>query len=674
MIKNLVSGWLSESRRYLKPQDWADRVRPEADLPSNRVVPEAVAETIRRSQDALLRQQNSEDGYWCGAIFGDTTIDSDTIMLLNFLGRGSSIKVRRIANHLLNKQNPDGGWPIYDNGPSDVSATVKAYWALKFAGHAPHEPRLEAARKRIKALGGVHKVNTYTKFYLALFGQYDWRGVPSIPPEIMHFPNWFYFNLYEMSAWTRPIVVPLSIVWAFQPAVPCPAHATIDELFPDSRRHVPLSEAVGPHALVSWSTFFLMWDSFLKGMEGRGGHWIRVWALRLAEDWILARLQDSDGPGAIYPPIVNAIMAMKCLGYPDTDPRLVALLQELDRLEHPGEDSTRYQPSRSPVWDTAISMIALAESGLDRAHPALVQACQWTISKEIKVRGDWAITNPGGPTGGWHFQFNNVFYPDVDDTAMVLLALRHVNLEEPYAQIREKAFLRGLNWILSMQSSTGGWAAFDKENTKVVLTKIPFADHNAMIDPPTADITARVLELLGYVGYDGSYAPVNKAIKFLKDEQEADGSWYGRWGVNYVYGTWQALRGLAAIGEDMRQPYVQRAVAWLKSVQHDDGGWGETCETYENPAAKGRGPTTPAQTAWALMGLMAAGVHDDSVRRGVACLASTQREDGTWDETEFTGTGFPKVYYLEYTMYRNYFPLQALGSYRKALLEGRARA
>lgn len=667
MLRNLVTGWLPQDR-YRKPQDWADRARPGNDPAAGEgAVPARVQEAVRRAQQALLRMQNREDGYWCGPIFGDTTIDSDTIMLLNFLGRGGSVKVRKIANHLMNKQNPDGGWAIYDNGPSDVSATVKAYWALKFAGHSPNEPRMEAARRRIKALGGIHKVNTYTKFYLAVFGQYDWRGVPSIPPELMLFPKWFYFNLYEMSAWTRPIVVPLAIIWSYQPAVPCPAHATIDELFPDSRRHVPLSEAIGPHKLVSWSTFFLMWDSFFKGMEGRGGHWIRVWALRLAEDWLIERMQDSDGPGAIFPPIVNGIMAMKCLGYPDTDPRLVALLRELDRLEIAGEDTLRYQPSRSPVWDTAISMIALAESGLDRAHPDLVQACQWVISKEIKVRGDWAVTNPSGPTGGWHFQFNNVFYPDVDDSAMVLLALRHVHLEEPNSRIREQAFLRGLNWILSMQSKTGGWAAFDKENTKAVLTKIPFADHNAMIDPPTADITARVLELLGYVGYDATYAPVAKAIRFLKAEQEADGSWFGRWGVNYVYGTWQSLRGLAAIGEDMRKPYVQKAVAWLKSVQHPDGGWGETCATYDDPSLKGKGPSTPAQTAWAVMGLLAAGVVDDSVRRGVEYLVSTQKADGTWDESEFTGTGFPKVYYLEYTMYRNYFPTQALGNYRKAL-------
>lgn len=674
MLKNLVSGWLSPSRRR-SPVDLEDRIRPEASAPAAGTrVPGRLEETIAKSQAALLRQQNVEDGYWCGPIFGDTTIDSDTVMLLNFLGRGSSIKVRRLANQLLNTQNPDGGWPIYRNGPSDVSATVKAYWALKFAGHSPHEPRLEAARKRIKALGGIHKVNTYTKFYLALFGQYGWRGVPSIPPEIMLFPKWFYFNLYEMSAWTRSIVVPLSIVWATQPAIPCPPHATITELFPDTRRHVPLAETLPRAGLLSWSTFFLMWDDFFKVMEGRGGHWIRVWALRLAEDWMLERLQDSDGLGAIYPGIVNTIMAMKCLGYPDTDPRLVAQLQELDRLEVPGDDATRYQPSRSPVWDTAITMIALAESGLDRAHPALVQACQWIVSKEITIRGDWAVTNPAGPTGGWHFQFNNAFYPDVDDTAMVLLALRHVHLEEPNALIREKSFRRGLNWLLSMQSATGGFAAFDKENTKVLLTKIPFADHNAMIDPPTTDITARVLELLGYCGYDKTHPACEQAIRFVKDEQEADGSWYGRWGVNYIYGTWQALRGLAAIGEDMSSPGVSRAVRWLKSVQRPDGGWGETCETYENPAKKGAGPSTPAQTAWALMGLMAAGVYDDAVRRGVEYLASTQRADGTWDEAEYTGTGFPKVFYLEYTMYRNYFPLQALGNYRKALAEGRARA
>lgn len=669
MIRKIVPEWLVPlGRSHRKPKDWADNLRPELVPPPSSVeIPGDLRQTIRQAQEAILRLQNKEEGYWCADLKADTTIDSDTIMLYNFLGRGSSIKIRRIANHILNEQLPCGGWPIYRHGPADISATVKAYWALKFAGHSPNEPRLAAARRRIRELGGIHKVNTYTKFYLAMFGQYDWRGVPTIPPELMLFPKWFYFNIYEMSAWTRAIVVPLAVVWAYQPAIPCPPHAVLDELFADSRRYVPLKEALGPHGFFSWTGFFLLWDQGLKALEGRGGHWIRAWALRLAEDWILERLQNSDGLGAIYPGIINTIMAMKCLGYPDTDPRLVEQLQHLDRLELPQEDAAQWQPCRSPVWDTAISVIALAESGLERDHPALVQSAEWLIAKEIKQAGDWQVTNPAGPAGGWAFEFNNAFYPDIDDSAMVMLALRHVHLDEHTAHHREKACLRGLNWILSMQSSSGGWAAFDKENTKVILTKIPFADHNAMIDPPDADVTGRVLEFLGYIGYEKSYPAVARAVRFLQKEQEDDGSWFGRWGVNYIYGTWQVLRGLAAIDEDMTQPYVRRAVGWLKSVQLPDGGWGETCATYHDPSRKGAGPSTPSQTAWAIMGLMAAGVYDESVRRGVAYLVQNQKDAGTWDESEYTGTGFPKVYYLEYTMYRNYFPLHALGVYQYAL-------
>ncbi len=669
MLRNLVSDWLDPERRlYRKPKDWAENLRPRPERPAGES-PATLRLAVRRAQTALLRMQNHDDGYWCGPLRADTTLESDTVMLLNFLGRGRSPKVRQLANHILSEQLPDGGWPIYRNGPSDISATVKAYWALKFAGLSPHEPRLAAARRRIRELGGVHRVNTYTKFYMALFGQYDWRGVPTIPPELMLFPRWFYFNLYEMSAWTRSIVVPLSIVWALQPRIPCPSHAVLDELFPDSRRHLPLDEALG-HGFFSWTNFFLLWDKGLKTLEGKGGHWIRVWSLRLAEDWILKRLQDSGGLGAIYPGIINTIMAMKCLGYPDTDPRLNEQIEILESLELPVEgDRLEYQPCRSPVWDTAISMIALAESGLEPGHSALVRASDWLLSKEIQVPGDWRMTNPGGPIGGWHFQFANPYYPDIDDTAMVMLALRHAHLEGTAALAREKACLRGLNWILSMQSASGGWAAFDKENTKWILTKIPFADHNAMIDPPYADVTARVLEFLGYIGYDRRYPSVARAARFLKEEQEADGSWFGRWGVNYLYGTWQALRGLAAIEEDMGQPCVRKAVAWLKSVQRPDGGWGETCETYREPALKGKGPSTPSQTAWALMGLMAAGVYDESVERGIDYLLRTQGEDGSWEESEFTGTGFPQVFYLEYTMYRLYFPLQALGNYERALRE-----
>lgn len=671
MVNRLVSEWLAPFGKaaFRKPKEWADCLRPDASAHAHHPgIPDSLQAAIRKARAALLGMQNTEDGYWCGDLRADTTLESDTVMLLNFLGRGQSPKTRRLAAFILSQQLPDGGWPIYRNGPADLSATVKAYWALKFAGHSPEEPALARARARIRELGGIHRVNTYSKFYMAMFGQYDWRGVPSIPPEIMLFPSWFYFNIYQMSAWTRSIVVPLSILWSERPPPPCPPRARLDELFPDARRYVPLGEVMPPHAFFSWTRFFLLWDRGLRGVEGRGPHWLRSWALRLAENWILERLKDSDGLGAIFPGIVNTIMAMRALGYSEYDPRMVKQMRILERLEIDHEDGLEMQPCLSPVWDTALSVIALAESGLNRDHPALVRAVEWLLSKEIRRAGDWRVTNSSGPVGGWAFEFENAFYPDVDDTAMVLLALRHVHLEEPLALAREKACLRGLHWVLSMQSPKGGWAAFDRDNTKFIFTKIPFADHNAIIDPPYADITARVLEFLGYVGYDASYARVRSAVNFLQMEQEADGSWYGRWGVNYVYGTWQALRGLSAIGVDRNQACIRKATEWIKSVQRPDGGWGETCATYADPARKGEGPSTPSQTAWAVMGLLAAGLDQDpAVESGVEYLLRAQREDGTWDETEFTGTGFPKVFYLDYTLYRNYFPLLALGQYQAAL-------
>lgn len=672
MIGDIVSNWMPfPERHYRKPKDWADNLRPETGRPDQTNIPPDIKNAVLNAQEALLRMQNRDEGYWCGPLKSDTTIVSDSIMLYHFLGKGDSPKIRAMANHIVREQLPDGGWAIYKNGPADISATIKAYWALKFAGHSMDEPRMRLAREKIKGLGGIHKVNTYTKFYMAIFGQYDWRGVPTILPELMLFPKWFYFNIYEMSSWTRAIVIPLSIVWAKPPKIVCPPHAVLDELFSDSRRYVPIKETLPPHGFFSWTQFALLWDQGLKKLEGRGGHWIRQWALRLAEDWILQRLEGSDGLGAIYPGIINTIMAMKCLGCPDTDPRFTEQMRILDGLELPDGDCLQYQPCHSPIWDSALSVIALAESGFQRDDPSLIEAARWMISKEIRVAGDWRATNPQAPIGGWCFEFNNTHYPDIDDTAMVMLALRHVNLDDSLGQARERSCLRGLNWLWGMQSSSGGWAAFDKENTKVLLTKIPFADHNAMIDPPTADVTARILEFMGYVGYDADFPRIEKAIRFLKREQEKDGSWFGRWGVNYIYGTWQVLRGLAAIGEDMRSPYILRAADWLKSVQLEDGGWGERCDTYSDPSRKGKGPSTPSQTAWGLMGLLAAGedIKSESVRRAVEYLVRSQKQDGSWDENECTGTGFPKVYYLEYTMYRQYFPLQALGNYLKLLLQ-----
>lgn len=674
MIPRIVSDWIEPfgPSRFRKPDDWAEHLRPAALEAGREAHPRGLdarlASTIRSAQQALLRRQNPDDGFWCAEIFGgDVTVECDVIMLLHFLGHGDSPKIPALARTVLAAQLADGGWPIYAGGPADLSATVKAYWGLKLAGFGPNHPALVRARGRIFELGGIHQVRTYLKFYLALFGLYDWEGVPTIPPEMMLFPNWFPFSIYALSSWTRAIVIPLSILWAIRPKSPCPDFARLDELFPDGRRHVPLRQAMPADRGLSYTTLFLLWDAGLKRLEGRGPHWIRNWALRLAENWILERLRDSDGLGAIFPGVANTIMALLCLGYSEADPLVREQLDHLEGLERPGRDGgLRIEPSRSPTWDTAIAMISLAESGLARNHPALRDAAQWLLGREIRRPGDWCVKNPAGPVGGWAFQFHNAFYPDVDDTAMVMLALRQTALEEPEALARERACLRGLHWLLSMQSRNGGWAAFDKNNTRAFLGKIPFADHNAIIDPPTADITGRVLEFLGNVGYDTSYPCVAAAVEFLRREQGADGSWFGRWGVNYIYGTWQVLRGLQAVGVDMAEPFVRRAADWLVSVQRPDGGWGEGCETYADPSLKGCGPSTPSQTAWALMGLLAAGrAEDQAATRGVEHLLATQRPDGCWDEAACTGTGFPLVYYLTYGFYRDYFPLMALGLYQR---------
>ncbi len=625
-----------------------------------------VAAAIDGARNWLLSQQH-EDGYWCGELEADSTLESDYILMHTLLGTSNQERFQKCANYILRHQNEDGGWPIFNGGPSNISASVKAYFSLKLTGYKPDHPALVRARKKILELGGVTKVNTFTKIYLCFLGQYDYDAVPAIPPEIVLFPNWFWFNIYEISSWSRAILVPLSIVYAKKPFKKIPDEMAIDELFvggrDKSRMRLEWSDK-----LISWRNFFLVFDRLTHWFEAVHIRPLRSMALKKAERWMLERFEMSDGLAAIYPAMLNAIIALRCQGYSLDDPQMIRALDEFEKLGIEEEDTFRMQPCKPPVWDTAYAMFALGEAGLAKTDPRMVKSADWILQKQVRKPGDWTVNNKKGKPGGWYFEFNNEFYPDVDDTAMVALGLAQV--EHPNGRYQLESVERAIDWVLSMQCKNGGFASFDKDNDRMVFEHIPFADHNAMLDPPTVDITGRVLEMLAAYGYDKNHPAVKKALKFIRDEQEPDGSWFGRWGVNYIYGTMQVLRGLEAMGTDHHEPYVQQAAEWIRMVQNPDGGWGETCGSYDDPNTKGIGPSTPSQTAWAVMGLLAANdTRSDSVAKGVAYLLKTQKKDGSWDEPWYTGTGFPRVFYLMYHMYRQYFPLIALTTYKKVMIE-----
>jgi squalene-hopene/tetraprenyl-beta-curcumene cyclase len=628
-----------------------------------------VAVSIERARSYLFAQQH-RDGYWCGELEADTTLESDYIAIHTLLGTGNRRRMERAAPEIVRHQNEDGGWPIYAGGPSNISASVKAYFALKIMGYKPEHPVLERARGKILEMGGATECNTFTKIYLCFLGQYDWEAVPAVPPEITLFPSWFWFNLYEISSWSRAILVPLSIAYAKKPLKKLPPEMNIDELFVGGRhgKHLHLKWA---KKKLSWRNFFLVLNRVVHFCERFHIRPLRYLALRKAERWMLARFEKSDGLGAIYPGILNSIIALRCLGYSTDDPQVIRALDEFEKLGideagGPGhsEPAFRMQPCMSPVWDTAYAMFALGESGVAKDDPRLLKAADWILSKEVRNKGDWAVKARGVQPGGWYFEFNNEFYPDVDDSAMVLLGLDKVH--NPRERYQHEVCQRAIDWIFAMQCKNGGWASFDKDNTRMVFQHIPFADHNAMLDPPTVDITGRVLEMLAGYGVTTDDRRVRKAIKFILSEQEPDGSWFGRWGVNYIYGTMLVLRGLQAMGVDLHEPYIQQGAEWLRMVQNADGGWGETCGSYDDPATRGIGPSTPSQTAWAIMGLLAAGdTRSESVQRGILYLLETQRTDGHWDEDQYTGTGFPRVFYLSYHLYRDYFPLIALAAYAR---------
>jgi len=623
-------------------QDWVKRLQ----------------KTIERGATHLLSLQ-AEQGYWQGELEADTTLESDYIYFLHVLGKADPERIAKLANYVRRRQLTDGGWSIYPGGPSELNATCKAYFALKLAGDATDAPHMEQARATVHRLGGLERSNSYVRFYLALVGAVGWELVPAIPPEFMLLPNWSFMSIYEMSSWTRGIVIPMAILSTVRPDWRLPERARVDELFKDPARKTAAFD--WSKQLISWKNAFLALDRGLKLYEKLPWKPLRQRALREAKSWMLNHIERTDGLAAIYPAMMNSIFALMALGHGPDDPLTWREIKEFSRFEIEEGDTIRMQPCVSPVWDTCIAMVALEEAGLPADHPALVKAADWMLSKQVLGPGDWQEKNKDAEPGGWAFEFRNDFYPDVDDTAFVLMALQRVKYPDP--QRMEGAIRRGIQWLLSMQNRDGGWGAFDRDNDRKFLCNIPFADHNAMIDPSTADVTARVVECLGRFGWPAEHAAIQHAVKFLLKDQSDDGSWFGRWGVNYVYGTSGVLRALETVSLTARD-YCQRAVIWLRTVQNGDGSFGESLRSYEMPETKGQGPSTPSQTAWGLIGLLAgADLRDPAIVKAVSYLVHKQEEDGSWSEPDFTGTGFPGVFYLKYHLYRNSFPVYALARY-----------
>lgn len=661
---------------------------------------------IGKARCYLLGQQHPQ-GFWQAELEGDSILESETILILTFFGRRKDAKVKQLAAHILEAQNEEGGWSLYPGGPSDISASVKAYFALKLAGQPLDSEPLRRARDLICRLGGAERVNSFTRFYLAFLGQIPYTACPAVPPELVLAPQWWPVNLYALSAWSRTMVVPLSIIWALKPVRQIPCELGIRELMLTRPENWQLTRGSGAQSANDfWSVIFCRFDRFYKFLDRHGCVPFRRRALKAAERWMLEHLKGSDGLGAIYPAMMWSLIAFHALGYKDQSPVMTDGWKQIDALFLTDQTHSKawVQPCLSPVWDTAITIRTLSESGIGLEDPGLLKAARWLLDQQIHTPGDWAKTVDAEP-GGWCFQHANAFYPDCDDTAAALLALSGLyeapteravvrarpyrptmpheedpdsnSVDEPNAFSSEdqdkhtlkeeiltrsvEAIRRGLNWLLAMQSADGGWAAFDRDNCRQFLTRVPFADHNAMIDPSSPDVTGRVLEALGRLGYRVGNMAVDRAVRYLRSVQEPDGSWLGRWGVSYIYGTWLALSGLRAVGVSENAPEVVAGVNWLIGHQLPDGGWGETPETYDNPARRGAGPSTPSQTAWAILGLIAAGKsRHPAVLRGIRYLLTHQNAEGIWEEKAFTGTGFPRVFYLRYHFYPVYFPLLAL--------------
>ncbi len=667
-------------------------------------------ETTHRTRRALLdridagissgikwsaRRQHT-DGYWVGHLQSNSCMEAQWILALHFMGRRDHPQIPGMIRSLWQEQRPDGSWGIYHDAPAgDINTTVECYAALRCMGTPAEDPRLTTTAAWILEKGGLRHVRVFTKYWLALIGEWPWKNTPNLPPEVIHFPLWFPFNIYNFAQWARATLMPLAVLSARRPTVPLPEGSSLDALFPEGRERFDYSYPKKP-ALFSWDSFFLGADRVLHTAQSMGLPPMREDALRKSLEWIIKH-QDADGVwGGIQPPWIYSLMALHNEGYPHSHPVMAKGIGALEdpRWAYEKNGATYVQACVSPVWDTVLTLLAYQDTEQERPEE-IERAVDWVLSQEVRTKGDWSMKLPDVEPGGWAFEYANACYPDLDDTAVALMVLAPYRADPKWrAKGIHEAIERALNWTIAMQCRGGGWGAFDKDNDKTILTKIPFCDFGEALDPPSVDVTAHVMEAFARLGFDKNHPAMARAIAWLKTEQEADGSWWGRWGVNYVYGTGAVLPALEAIGEDMSQPYIQRAADWLTRQQNPDGGWGETCGSYMDPTLAGKGTSTASQTAWALMGLVSAGRVPDlpAVEQGLTFLADRQTM-GTWDEPEFTGTGFPgyglgarinlnqkgldkdlyqstelsRGFMINYNLYRHYFPLMAMGRARKVL-------
>ncbi|MGQ0774001.1 MAG: squalene--hopene cyclase [Pseudonocardiales bacterium] len=607
----------------------------------------AAVEQLRGCQHAA--------GWWKGELASNVTMDAEDLLLREFLGIRTAEQTEETARWIRSQQRPDGGWATYHDGPGDLSTTVEAYLALRLAGDEPDAPHLTQGVAFVRAHGGLEASRVFTRIWLALFGLWSWDELPELPPELMFLPPWFPLNIYDWACWARQTIVALTIVATIRPVRPLPLQ--VDELRTGAGC-APL------HRLWTWPGFFQRVDRVLHAYSRGPVQPLRRAALRRAAEWILAR-QEADGSwGGIQPPWVYSLLALHLLGYRLDHPALRAGIEGLDgftiRERTPDGWVRRLEACQSPVWDSALALTALLDAGVPADDPGVLRAADWLLGEEIRVRGDWAVRRPSLAAGGWAFEFHNDTYPDTDDTAEVVLALRR--LVPPDRIDLRVALDRGVNWLVGMQSRDGGWGAFDADNTRTLCEKLPFCDFGAVIDPPSADVTGHIVEALAAEGLADSIA-CQRGVQWLLAAQDGDGSWFGRWGANYVYGTGTVVPALVAAGVPRSETCIRRAVWWLERHQNSDGGWGEDLRSYRDLSWAGRGESTPSQTAWALLALLAAGERSGVVERGVAWLCNTQRPDGSWDEPQFTGTGFPGDFYLNYHLYRLVFPISALGRY-----------